>query len=714
MTTNNKISNIVASQLPFFVRNDHPNFVLFMEAYYEYLEQTGKPVDVLKNAMTYNDVDETISQFMNILQKEYLNLIPTTVKADKALLIKNIKDFYRAKGSEKAVKFLLNILFNGKETELYYPKQDILRASDGKWYVKKTLKIKDFTVNGVANSDVTVLSNFVNKLVYGDESGASAVVEALETYYERGYLVNEIEVTNQKKQFKFSETISTTFPDAYGANVTIRANIYSGIVSSVKLRSGGKNYERGAIVQVDSNTGSGAIIRIEEVTEGGINAVVTNASVIWATGAGFQVGDGMTITGGGGVGANANVISVSTNGRYHPNSYSLVISLISDEANTQIGNARYSNCNSAIIDPANSYIANSMLYWNYSNCGPFEGARVTVPGVRYSTPPTADLRANSRVRALGILGRMYIVDGGSGYQANDKILFDNVPGSGSAGGGAKANVITVNGTGAIMNVWWERVPGYHVGGQGYNQSALPRANIQTVSGTGANVIVTALIGDGESLIGETTTIGEIKKLTLINGGSGYETAPTINLKTQGSGTAQATANIITGVYAYEGRYLNDDGHLSGFNFLQDKDYYQQYSYVVRLDTALNKYRRAILDLIHPAGMKLFGEFLYEDNAQTTSPFSMITYQLFTSNTTVQRYDQRYISTSVANTTNLKINMTNHGLLKNAAVLLEFTSNVMSGIEDYYKVQGTGNANVFFVTYEANTGVSNTGNVYVYK
>jgi hypothetical protein len=57
MSSNNKISNLVSSQVPFFVRNDHPNFIRFLELYYEYLEQNNKTIDYIKNLNDYQDID---------------------------------------------------------------------------------------------------------------------------------------------------------------------------------------------------------------------------------------------------------------------------------------------------------------------------------------------------------------------------------------------------------------------------------------------------------------------------------------------------------------------------------------------------------------------------------------------------------------------------------------------------------------------------------
>jgi hypothetical protein len=709
MTTNNRISNIVASQLPHFVRNDHENFVRFLEAYYEYLEQNGKPIDFLKNALDYRDVDKTLNDFSRLLNKHFLSIIPRNAVVDKNLLLKNVKDLYRSKGTEKATRFLLGILLNSqKEADFYYPKKDILRASDGKWYVKKTLKIKDFTVNNVSNSNVEVLDKFVNKTLIGEESGATAVVERRETYIEKGFLVNELEITNQKRNFSFAESVKVTFEEE-GQTKLLRANIYSGIITNVKLLSGGKDYVEGDLVPIESNTGSGGVIRIDSVTIGGINTIVLRAGVRGSSGAGFRAGDRILVTGGGGVGAEANVLTVVTaTQQYHPNSYNLVLTTIGSVANVFLNAASYANMTSA---NANTTIGNSVSFWTYANTGPFESAIVAIKGRNYRTSPTLNIIANTRVQALGILGRMEIVDGGLGYAVGNKIEFINrrvgeLVGTGS---GAVGNVTATHANGKITTVKFEQMPGHIIGGSGYSQEILPTANVLSTTGNGANIVVTAVLGDGESLRATTDTIGTILKLTLLNGGSGYETPPTINLKALGDGTAQASSNILTGVYFYAGRYINDDGHLSSFNFLQDRDYYQNYSYVVRLDASLREYRKALLDLLHPAGMKLLGEYLFEDT--DVAGDTIVSNHPATYNTSYSYAYGNYAS-NVAST-NVRINISSHGLSKNDAVYIEFTSgNIYSNAINtgYYTVNGA-NAGTFFITYENN--IDATGNALIY-
>ena len=70
---------------------------------------------------------------------------------------------------------------------------------------------------------------------------------------------------------------------------------------------------------------------------------------------------------------------------------------------------------------------------------------------------------------------------------------------------------------------------------------------------------------------------------------------------------------ITGLRSYEGKYTDTKGFLSWNNRLQDNFFYQVYSYVIRSKTALQKYKQFVDDLLHPAGTKMFGEYIQTSN-----------------------------------------------------------------------------------------------------
>ena len=55
MTSNNKTSLLISSQLPEFVRDspEYANFTLFLKAYYEWMEQEGQVTNRSKNLLYY-------------------------------------------------------------------------------------------------------------------------------------------------------------------------------------------------------------------------------------------------------------------------------------------------------------------------------------------------------------------------------------------------------------------------------------------------------------------------------------------------------------------------------------------------------------------------------------------------------------------------------------------------------------------------------------
>jgi hypothetical protein len=76
----------------------------------------------------------------------------------------------------------------------------------------------------------------------------------------------------------------------------------------------------------------------------------------------------------------------------------------------------------------------------------------------------------------------------------------------------------------------------------------------------------------------------------------------------------ATIIIKLGALAkYPGYYSSNDGFLDDAIFIQDSRYYQAFSYVLRIDERLSKYRTAVRTMVHPAGTALFGEFLIQNN-----------------------------------------------------------------------------------------------------
>ena len=175
MFANNYISTIVENQLPEFIRADHPTFVTLLKKYYEYMEQTGKTLRVGKDLYDYMDVDTTRADLIQYFKTKIIPNFPETSELSTEKLVKAARFFYSKKGSAESFKFLFRTLY-GQEVEVYFPKEDILKASDGKWKLPQALRLA-FTdtsslvaggnVNVFAVSANTITANGFNILTKG-------------------------------------------------------------------------------------------------------------------------------------------------------------------------------------------------------------------------------------------------------------------------------------------------------------------------------------------------------------------------------------------------------------------------------------------------------------------------------------------------------------------------------------------------------------------
>jgi hypothetical protein len=132
------IQHSIPGQLSSHINEEYPLFVEFLSGYYEWLEGTDSPYYQLRNHLSALDLKESLDGYATHLKNEYLSTIPEKVLADKEILIKHSKQFFQSLGSEKSFQFLFKILYN-EDIELYYPKNDILRASNATWIDNENL-----------------------------------------------------------------------------------------------------------------------------------------------------------------------------------------------------------------------------------------------------------------------------------------------------------------------------------------------------------------------------------------------------------------------------------------------------------------------------------------------------------------------------------------------------------------------------------------------
>lgn len=139
MTTDNKLSLFLPNQIPEYVQEFYPLFVIFVTKYFEWLEQQGNPQDIIQTIQLNRDIDTVADDLVLRFLTNYMPELPNSFTADKELVVKYMRDFYERKGSENSFKFFFKAFFND-DIEITRPSESIFKLSDSKWLVRKKLR----------------------------------------------------------------------------------------------------------------------------------------------------------------------------------------------------------------------------------------------------------------------------------------------------------------------------------------------------------------------------------------------------------------------------------------------------------------------------------------------------------------------------------------------------------------------------------------------
>jgi len=741
-----KTSLLVNKQVPEYVREEYPVFISFLEAYYEFLEQAQgtQKNDVLKQSkdLRYlSDVDASITTFEESFFNMYASLIPRDVQVSKETLIKNVLPLYLARGNEKSFKLLFRLLF-GDEVEVLLPKNNVLKASDGQWTIDNILKLEtDIRSTYVANGSNTVFylaqsvdvgdisvyvddvlktldtnytirkesrklvfntaptANSVIKAVYsnfdvtllnnrkitGLTSGASAVIERAtkRIITDRLNLGLPFELFIDKKSlsglFTSGEQVVTDIIDSNETIITLNADTFS-ILTTILVTDSGASYNVGdKLTILGGGATTVATAEVESVTLGVTNRIVVNYG-----GAGFHTASLITSSNTPGNSFITGAIDgVDTSGANTNISFLVNDDIINTYSNIVLSAADYGFPSQVIPAGENisTRIFDALTSLTISDLGPMTNAVILFSNTSVNTAILDSEGARYLlgstiydIKSYRSVGRIDVNNGGVNYKVGDEIVFGTNP-SGTYGYGAAAavtevqagiitkikiqsqrvagtanvlnNSIVVVGTGtafgtelgvgdkitirsqerfinavtsstsATVNaafsfsdgtVWSNNSPigslsrGV-IGGINYTQGSFPTVTVSSTTGTSANVVITSLIGDGESLTALTDTVpGQIITIKVTSGGAGYQYIPTVDLTTKGDGTATATATIGDSYSILPGRWTTSDSILSSSERkIQGSNFYVDYSYITSSLTEFTKYKTILKELLHPAG-----------------------------------------------------------------------------------------------------------------
>ena len=569
------------------------------------------------------------------------------------------------------------------------------------------------TYVGEELTDLFNTNRIVVKLI-GQTSGASVITETLQQVIVDTITQLDMQISSPRGKFTQYEVVkgNWVYDIATGDSINIYGRLVS-YLSDIIITDGGLSYNVGDTVVITGGSPANAATAIVDSI---FSALISNITIVTG-GAGYQPGQTTHISSTPNTGLNVFVSSVNTSGIIHPNSYPINQDVISLWGNTVMSDPNF------YFTPGVSENVNTLMSIAFTDfivgkhpierLGPITGVTITSstavfnpaptlvvdPLIIYVTGNTANgnvATANVPIDYFGIMGKLNVQFGGSGYQVGDEVSFENIPGVGIGIGGAAevtdihaansgikriefrpsrlTGTVTVNtavsntqvvGVGTffttellvndrieinskstyvstIINATHltvntafthnstNRALGiygrYFIGGMNYRAEAMPIVHVTSGNpvATGANVVVELLLTSGASFLLEPQTkepVGKIRTIKITNHGYGYQSPPVINLMGSGNGKANAVAVMLSNLFTIPGRFRTTEGFLSSDQKLQSDGYFTTFSYVLRSQTALNTYKSILKDLAHPAGMRLWGEYMIEENV-SRSPISM--------------------------------------------------------------------------------------------
>ena len=244
------ISSLVQNHFPQFYNEDGESFINFVKEYYKWIESSNNSVYFSRNLLEFRDIDSTIDEFLVHFKNKYLAEAPVFYDKTRSN-VKHALDFYRSKGTERGTKLLFNALYGASDVDIYFPGKDIIRASDGEWYVPIYLELS------LSNKT----ASFIGKQITGSASRATAFVEGISRKSISGKHFDVITLTNIQGNFILDDII-TVDGDLTDCPVVI------GSLTKITINDTGRNFAVGDVVDiVSTRLGKQGKARIDSVSD---------------------------------------------------------------------------------------------------------------------------------------------------------------------------------------------------------------------------------------------------------------------------------------------------------------------------------------------------------------------------------------------------------------------------------------------------------------
>lgn len=271
LLVNKSIKTQVKSQLPWFINQEYPLFVKFLEYYYEWLEildfehQYGLQA-IIDNFKNFKDIDKTLDELLPFFHSVYIRLLPEKNESNTRIFIKKIIELYKAKGTIQSIEFLVYIIL-GQKGLVFLPKNSLAKSSNtlyGNFYflLAKPNSIDDHQYFYDSQYSFITIDNEIFPVQY---------VNKVNDYF-------LITINIDKKPIITNNVI-------YYNNSNI--GIVNEILNSIEILNSNTGFKIGDVIKFSNNTSlSPALFQVDDVEYGTIDSYIINQS-----GTNYKIGD---------------------------------------------------------------------------------------------------------------------------------------------------------------------------------------------------------------------------------------------------------------------------------------------------------------------------------------------------------------------------------------------------------------------------------------
>lgn len=115
---------------PDHIYDEYPLFIDIMYEYINLLYANEELFNSFVDLSRYNDINHAPEEYLETVREKIGKFIPNqSAVRNKTLLLKNIIEFYKSRGTYDSIQTFFRLLYDDY-VELYYPKEDVFKTSD--------------------------------------------------------------------------------------------------------------------------------------------------------------------------------------------------------------------------------------------------------------------------------------------------------------------------------------------------------------------------------------------------------------------------------------------------------------------------------------------------------------------------------------------------------------------------------------------------------